>query len=309
MRFGPTTIHAVVLTTLAVAVPSPATADQDAFADEPAAQVLLLGTFHFDDPGLDDYQPQFPWDPAEPEHQREIEEVVRLLAAYRPTLIALEWPIARQDALDSAYADFLAGRTPAGPNERDQLGFRLAREMGHERVYGIDAAARSYFPDMTQDDYDQRVERLMEGADIAVIDRQQRLEARYETLARASDSLKTTMPLRDYLLRENDPDELRVSHGQYLIGGFYLGRGDDYLGPDMRTRWYNRNLRIVHNLQRLTRSPEERILVIIGAGHVPILGHAFEASPEYRLREVAEYLGRPPHPSPAPSPSSPSRSW
>jgi hypothetical protein len=98
--------------------------------------------------------------------------------------------------------------------------------------------------------------------------------------------------LREYLLHENDPERVLESHGQYLIGGFYLGRDDDYLGPDMRTRWYNRNLRIVHNLQRLTRGPDERILVIIGAGHLPILAHALRASPEYRVVEVRDYLGR-----------------
>jgi hypothetical protein len=100
------------------------------------------------------------------------------------------------------------------------------------------------------------------------------------------------MPLRDFLLRENDPVRVLASHGQYLIEGFRLGRGDDYLGPDMRTRWFNRNLRIFHNLQRITASPAERILVIMGAGHLPILRHSVEASPEYRLVEVRDHLTR-----------------
>jgi len=91
-------------------------------------------------------------------------------------------------------------------------------------------------------------------------------------------------------VRENDVTQVLRSHGQYLIGGFRIGRGNDYLGPDMRTRWYNRNLRIFHNIQRITRSPDERILVIIGSGHLPILRHAVEASPEFDLEEVSTYL-------------------
>ncbi len=208
-----------------------AAAGQDPFEGVARADVLLLGTFHFDDPGLDDYKPQFPWDPFSPEHQREIEEVVELLARYGPTQIALEWPANRQAELDSLYTAY------------------------------------------------------------ALLARHQLLEARYAALHRFNDSLKVTMPLRDYLVRRNDPAEVRVSHGQYLIGGFRLGRDDDYLGPDMRTRWYNRNLRIFHNLQRITSSPDERLLVIIGAGHVPILRHAIEASPEFRLVEVRDVLG------------------
>jgi hypothetical protein len=57
------------------------------------------------------------------------------------------------------------------------------------------------------------------------------------------------------------------------------------------TAWYNRNLRIFRNLQRITDGPDERLLLLIGGGHVPILRHCAQASPEYELVEVTEYLG------------------
>lgn len=269
-----------------------AQADRDPLATVQKADVMLLGTFHFDDPGLDDYKPRFPWNPLESRRQQEIAEVVRLLAAFRPTRVAPEWPVGRQAELDAAYGAFLAGLSPVSPNEREQLGFRLARELSHERVFAVDAPARSYEPDMTQEQYDRHVARLIEGADSRLLTRQQDLEGRFRALAELDDSLKTTMGLREYLVRENDPERVLVAHGQYLVGSFYLGRDDDYLGPDMRTRWYNRNLRIFHNLQRITASRDERIIVIIGSGHVPILRHSVQASPEYRLVEVSDYLGR-----------------
>jgi hypothetical protein len=272
--------------------PAPAQPIHDALAGVRKADVLLLGTFHFDDPGLDDYKPRFPWNPLDSRRQQEITQVVGLLAAFRPTRVALEWPIGRQADLDSAYSAFLSGRAPLGVNEREQLGFRLAHELGHTRVYAVDAPARSYYPDMTEEEYERHVARLLEGADGRVLARQQDLEGRFRNLAEVDDSLKTIMHLRDYLLRENDPDRVLTGHGQYLIGSFYLGREDDYLGPDMRTRWYNRNLRIFHNLQRITASTDERIIVLIGSGHLPILRHSVQASPEYRLVEVRDYLGR-----------------
>lgn len=276
-----------VLGFLALAAPAVA---QDPFAGLPRAQVMLLGTFHFDDPGLDDYKPQFPWDPFTSEHQREIEEVVARLVRYAPTRIALEWPASRQAGLDSLYAAFLAGAAPMA-NERQQLGFRIARELGHERVYAIDAPGRSYFPDMTQEEYDARAARLGDSVPQEVRSRQFALDLRYTRLYRMEDSLKTTMPLRETLLYANDPESLRIDHGAYLIGGFRLGSGDDYLGADIRTSWYNRNLRIFQNIQRITASQEDRILVIIGAGHLPIIRQAVEASPEFELLEVADFLG------------------
>jgi hypothetical protein len=282
----------LVVGVMAVAWTPLASLGQSPFDSLPRAQLLLLGTFHFADQGLDEYRPEFPWDALTPQHQREIGEVVELLARFRPTRIALEWPWTRQAGLDSLYDAWLAGRADLGRNESEQLGFRLARRLGHRRVYAVDAPARAYEPNVTQEEYDRRVSHVMQGADPAGIARQQDLEARFRALHRFDDSLKTTMPLRDYLLRENSSENLRVSHGQYLIGGFHLGRDDDYLGPDMRTRWYNRNLRILHNLLRIMPSGDERVLLIVGSGHVPILRHGAQASPEMRLVEVSAYLGR-----------------
>ena len=71
---------------------------------------------------------------------------------------------------------------------------------------------------------------------------------------------------------------------------FKVGVGDEYIGADWATAWFNRNLRIFANLQRITERPDERILLVIGAGHVPILRHCVQASPEYELVEVQEYL-------------------
>jgi hypothetical protein len=71
---------------------------------------------------------------------------------------------------------------------------------------------------------------------------------------------------------------------------FKFGSDLQYLGPDDATSWYNRNLRIFSNLQALTSSSNDRILLIVGAGHLPILRFLAESSPEHRLRELAEFV-------------------
>lgn len=71
---------------------------------------------------------------------------------------------------------------------------------------------------------------------------------------------------------------------------FHLNTEGDWFGPDAGTRWHNRNLRIFANLQRITESEEERILFIVGSGHLPILRFLASASPEYEMVEPATYL-------------------
>jgi hypothetical protein len=91
------------------------------------------------------------------------------------------------------------------------------------------------------------------------------------------------MPLLDYFRHMNSPESHRYGYGAYLIGDFKL---DQHRGADiLSVWWYNRNLRIFRNIQRITQGPEDRILVVIGNGHAAVLRQLFEASPEFEFVE------------------------
>jgi hypothetical protein len=257
---------------------------------QPRARMLLLGTFHFDDAGLDAHKPSHGFDALSETRQKEIEQLVDKLAAYRPTVVALEVPAENQTALDKWYGKYVAGEAERDPNEIQQIGFRLAKRLGHERVWAVDAAGRSYFPDMKPEEYETREARLLAGVDPAVVAAEAARDAGFEKLYDWEDGLLNRQTLAEHLLYANHPETLRRHHGHYLVGSFKLGRGEDYFGADVKTAWYNRNLRIFQNLQRITRGPDERLLVVIGAGHVPILRHAALASPDYELVELEQVL-------------------
>jgi hypothetical protein len=95
--------------------------------------------------------------------------------------------------------------------------------------------------------------------------------------------------LREHLLRINRGDEVWASHAPYLVGRFKIGVGNVFSGPDLVAAWYTRNLRMFANLQRIS-APGERILLIVGWGHLPILRHCALASPEHELVEAGPYL-------------------
>lgn len=243
-------------------------------------QVMVLGTFHFQDAGHDDFQPRFDVDVLSPERQVEVAELLDRLARFAPTAIALEWPADAQDRLDTVYAAFRAGTRAASANERDQLGFRLAARLGHDRVIAVDAPARWYDSALNTDTLVQRARRF--GQD-ALLARGMAWNAYYTARAEWEDSLKTTQTLRETLSAMNTMDALRQTLGQYLAGSVEVGGGGDYTGADMRSAWYNRNLRIFTNLLRMQSDHEERILVIIGAGHAPLLRHFIENAPELQF--------------------------
>jgi hypothetical protein len=249
---------------------------------EPAIEVLLLGTFHFADAGLDAYKPEVDFDPMDPNRQREIEGVVDCLARWGPAKIAIEWSASDQERLDARYQSMRSGERALTANEIDQIGIRLATRLDHERVHAVDVRGRWYQPEVDIDAYvvDQgQQERVDDG-----------WNERFTALYRYEDQLKARHSLREHLLFANEPQRLLAKHGHYLVGWVKAGEGAEYPGIDGVSAWYNRNLRIFGNLQRIAR-PGDRLLVLIGSGHVPVIRHAVEASPEFRLIEVADVIG------------------
>jgi hypothetical protein len=258
-------------------------------AAAPRAELLLIGVFHFQDPGQDAYKPRFALDIMSPKRQREIEEVVEQLVGFHPTRIAVEATADQQPRLDSLYSAYIAGAYHPGANETYQLGFRLAKRLGHSRVYAADAPSRAL---LTQEQFAGIMTTLHLSIDTVM----QQVEKepwsqRFRQLYAYDDSLKTVQTLSEHLAYLNSAERVRVGHGAYSVGAFkLLGPNAAFLGPDDVTEWYNRNLRIYSNLQHLVQRPTDHLLMIIGAGHLPILRFIAQSSPELRLRDAGEFL-------------------
>jgi hypothetical protein len=77
--------------------------------------------------------------------------------------------------------------------------------------------------------------------------------------------------------------------------GFYyrqahFGEPGDWAGADLVSDWFRRNMRIYSNIVQLVDSPNERVLVIYGAGHLGWLQYSFASDPSFRLRKLAEFV-------------------
>ena len=70
-----------------------------------------------------------------------------------------------------------------------------------------------------------------------------------------------------------------------------IGLSDQYPGADWLAHiWYARNLKIFVNLTRITESTDDRILLIIGVGHVYLVQQFLEDSGDYIIESPLEYL-------------------
>jgi len=235
----------------------------------------VLGTYHFANPGLDVAKTDVA-DVLSPKRQAEIEAVVDALGRFRPTKIVVERKPATAARLDSLYEAFVAGRRELARDETEQLGLRLAARLGHARVYPIDY--RNDFPFEAMMAYAQE----HDTAFVRFVD---------EELARltaAANRAQRQSTVGEILRSKNAPQRLAADHGSYMRFA-RVGAGDTYVGADLVAKWYERNIHIFANLQRIAE-PGDRILVIFGAGHAPILRELVTYDPEMTLVDAAPYL-------------------
>ncbi|MGM5471327.1 DUF5694 domain-containing protein [Flavobacteriaceae bacterium LMO-SS05] len=251
-------------------------------------KVLTLGTFHFKFPNLDvvkiDDDDQI--DVLDSTYQKEIELIVDKLAKFKPTILVIERQPEKQQTYDSLYAAYLNGEHKLTRSEEQQIGFRLAKRLGLNRLYCADAWGTDY-EDVKKVVYEN--DTIAKGKFMDYFyNNPDSILSPY----RNEKKLFKTEGILAELKRLNSAEYVKKGLGSYLIGIFkYETKENNQFGPDFVTSWwFNRNLRIFRNIQRINAKPEDRILVIYGAGHMNLLNIFFEASPEYKLLLVNDYL-------------------
>jgi hypothetical protein len=265
--------RAAVLAVLLFSAAAPAHAQ----SAPPRAQVMILGTHHMDNPGLDYANPAVD-DVLAPHRQAEIAAVAQALAEFRPTRIAIEVPPSRDSAVNAQYRAYRAGSYTLRRNEIDQLGYRLAGMLGHERVYPVD-----YRMDMDVGGVMQFAAQNGQG------EMAQRMGATVQRVIAEMNARMATTPMGGILAEANGA-RADSMHGWYMVMAT-VGRDTAYKGAEEVANWYARNLYIFANIARVAQ-PGERVLVIMGSGHGPLLREFVDDSPELDLVLAEPYLAR-----------------
>ncbi|KQS55527.1 hypothetical protein ASG17_05465 [Brevundimonas sp. Leaf363] len=258
-------------------------AQTQAPAPEPI-QVMVVGAFHFDNPGMDLANAQI--DPVTtPAKQAELAQVAEDLARFRPTAVAVE-RIATDTATlaDQRWPEFTAATLTSNSDERVQIGYRLAALTGVSRVYAIDEQ-----PDEGEHDYFP-FDKVAAWA--AAHGREAELNALIAEPGRLSAEMEANQRIHTlgWMLRDMN----RRDHPMHGAIDFYyrlLSYGDavEQPGAELNAGWYERNAKIFAKLM-LTAKPGDRIVVVYGAGHLYWLRHFIESTPGFELVEANDYL-------------------
>jgi hypothetical protein len=244
--------------------------------------LVILGSHHLGTQGNNVIKAKAV-DVTTPERQKQIVRLIEKLKKFKPTKIVLEIDLEDEAKTQELYNKYLAGNYQLTRNETNQLGFRLAKELGHKKVYCIDWGVPDYSDAYNYEKFaakDAEMNKFLKGI----------FELWKKEIDAESEKMVNLSILDQYILI-NQPARIERDHQKYF-DFIRLNSSSDYVGANYLSWWYGRNMKILANLIRITDSPSDRILVIYGVGHAKLLNQFARESGFYSVETPLKYLRR-----------------
>lgn len=240
------------------------------------AEVMKMGVFHFANPGRDMVKTGVINVMTE-DNQAYLDGLATRLAAFHPSDVLVECDPSRQAEFDKRFAAYRDGTFAMTSNEIYQIGFRVAKAAGIDRVTGFDEGTVGWHSEPMFDD-------MKANAPEA----QAALETVFQSLSERGNREQTTLPLSQLLRLTNDAARDRENKDLYIRTNA-VDAGGSFAGADASASWWHRNFRMYANVQKAA-APGNRVLVVAGAGHTAILKDLLAIDTQRESQDVVAYL-------------------
>lgn len=238
--------------------------------------VLNLGTFHM---GYSPDANTTEFDEHDQENIRQVHRVAKAIAEFKPTVILVEARPSENEALQSAYREYLQNPKMkfSNPSEIELLAFEVGRLANSSKIFGID------FQEGYNYGLAYQLENSLDG------------ETYFQYMKLLEDLEKEynpeNMSVLDHLLMTNDPrylDMLMNINADLLTHISSPGKSE---GADEAAKFYHRNLVMYSNLNQIPLKKEDRVFILMGGTHTAFFNMWLGRSPKFELVEVMDYLG------------------
>lgn len=239
--------------------------------------VLNFGTFHM---GFTTDGTTTKFDEHDKKNQLAVHEIAKKLAAFKPTVLIIETPPKNNGFYQEQYEAYVKDPDMffKDPSEVELLAYELGRLAGTEKIYGIDHKMN----------YNYRVGESIDNQIDSLTYNSYKKNPFYHTpdLQVNRDSLDLLGKL------------LLTNHEQYLdflitINADILthaGTKGEFEGADEAAKYYQRNLRMYANLNRLHLTEKDRVFILMGASHTAFFRDFMSRSPKYQMVPTFDYL-------------------
>ena len=240
-------------------------------------KVLNFGTFHMGNT-TDAKTTEF--DEHNKERQKEVHGIAKKLADFNPTVIIVETIPEDNQYLQAGYNRYRFNPDTVfkTPSEVELLAFELGRLCQTERIYGIDHK-------MT---YNYNIGYEIENCIDSVIYFEH--QSNYNQFYNEIDLNKKGNNLFEELKLTNHDsylDFLITINADILT---HAGSKEGFEGADEAAKYYQRNLRMYSNLNRIKVTAKDRIFILMGASHTAFFRDFMSRSPKYEMVDTFDFL-------------------
>lgn len=250
--------------------------------------VLLIGSFHFNNPGYDAAKVE-ERNILSTESQNELESIVQKIAhKYKPSKIFLEYDKDSNNQYNGYYHLYKNGQNfynndtirksslkrYFAENEIFQFGFRLAKAMNLQKIYGIDYEIEVRFdllkskmelnPQMKFVDYEKKTKLL--GSKI-------------------NDCIQIEK-LKEVFKCINNPDQYKFNKSFYIEFFNRMNSSKDFYGSTLAADWQKRNLIMFSEIQNKVEASDENIVILVGAGHAAMIEDYIKLDSRFNLVKI-----------------------
>lgn len=244
---------------------------------EGKVQVLNFGTFHM---GYTSDENKTEFDEHDLENQKKVHEVAKMISSFKPTIILVEVPPEKDSLIQSKYNAYLKdpGMFFKHPTEIELLAYELGRICNTKRIQGIDHRMG----------YNYNIGNEIENSIDPTWHDKYYLDPLnfYPEVNINQDNLDLYDKLK---LTNHDRflDFLITINADMLT---HAGTKNGFEGADEATKYYQRNLRMYSNMNRIDLSPDDRVFILMGASHTAFFRDFMSRSPKYEMVNTFDYL-------------------
>ena len=245
--------------------------------DSGKIQILNFGTFHM---GFTTDEHTTEFNENDKKNQEEAHAITQKLAAFQPTVILVESTPFFDSVLQARYNAYLLDPDMffKRPTEIELIAFELGRLTGVKRIYGIDHKM----------DYNYNIGFEMTNEVDSIWHNKYYADplSFYPEVNQDENAMNLLEKLQ-HTNHEKYLDFLVAVNADMLT---HAGSKSGFEGADEAAKFYQRNLRMYTNLNRLALTKEDRVFIIMGASHTAFFRDFMKKSPKYQMVNTFDYL-------------------
>jgi hypothetical protein len=242
-----------------------------------AIKVLNFATFHM---GYTSDAHSMEFDENNKKNVDSIHQIAQILSTFKPTVIVVETTPNYNKTLQKNYSTYLKNTNTdfENPDEVELLAFEIGRLSDVKRIYGIDHKL----------EYNYGIGSEIVNSIDSITHNNFQLNP-FKSIPNLNP-FENGLSLKEKLVRMNHPkllDLLITANADILT---YAGTENGFEGADEAAKYYQRNLRIYSNLNRLKLNNDDKVFILSGGSHTAFLREFMKRDEKYEMVNTFDYL-------------------